>query len=61
MPSLLGPPPPQQIIFYSANFMIGALMLHATDAGGTMFIHTFGAYFGVALAFFLSPKVRRRA
>lgn len=45
-----------EVIFYSLNFMIGALVLHATDSGGTMFIHTFGAYFGVALAWMLSPK-----
>ena len=45
-----------EVIFYSLNFMVGSLYLHASDAGGSMFVHAFGAYFGVALAFFLSPK-----
>lgn len=45
-----------EVIFYSLNFMVGAIWLKATDAGGSIFIHTFGAYFGVALAYVMSPK-----
>uniref|UniRef100_A0A7S1CLR8 Ammonium transporter AmtB-like domain-containing protein n=1 Tax=Bicosoecida sp. CB-2014 TaxID=1486930 RepID=A0A7S1CLR8_9STRA len=45
-----------EIIFYSFNFYVGSLNVGATDSGGSMFVHTFGAYFGVALAIQLSPK-----
>lgn len=45
-----------EIIFYSANFWIGALELKATDSGGSMFVHLYGALFGVAAAGFLTPR-----
>lgn len=45
-----------EIIFYSINEAIGVANLKAVDIGGSMFIHTFGAYFGLAAAFFFQPK-----
>ena len=37
-----------KLIFYALNFQVGVTKLGAADIGGTMFIHTFGAYFGLA-------------
>jgi len=37
-----------EIIFYSPNLALGERYFHAIDLGGSMFIHTFGAYFGIA-------------
>ena len=39
-----------EVIFYSVNHAIGSRFLQAVDAGGSVFVHTFGAYFGLALA-----------
>lgn len=33
---------------YSLNFVICTALIKATDAGGSMVIHTFGAFFGLA-------------
>jgi ammonium transporter Rh len=48
-----------ELVFYSLNFYIGYLTLLVTDAGGSMFIHSFGAYFGLACSFFLTSKPAR--
>lgn len=37
-----------EIIFYSANEAINIYVYEAADVGGSMIIHTFGAYFGLA-------------
>ena len=37
-----------EIVFYSLNERIGAGELGAVDMGGSVFVHTFGAYFGLA-------------
>lgn len=50
-----------EVIFYSANFWIGALEIKVTDAGGSMFIHLFGAVFGVAAAGFLTPRAAKQS
>lgn len=39
-----------EIVFYSLNEAIGVTQYAAVDIGGSMFIHTFGAYFGLAAA-----------
>ncbi|XP_013381459.2 ammonium transporter Rh type B [Lingula anatina] len=39
-----------EIIFYCVNEMIGLTYFKAVDIGGSMFIHAFGAYFGLAVA-----------
>jgi len=44
-----------EIVLYAINFEIGVYELEAVDVGGTMFIHTFGAYFGLAVSLMISP------
>ncbi|KAJ3447057.1 rh50 isoform b [Anaeramoeba flamelloides] len=45
-----------EIIFYSFNIYLSILRTHATDIGGSMIIHTFGAYFGMGLTTVLTSK-----
>lgn len=44
-----------ETIFYSLNEEIG-LKLYITDLGGSQVIHQFGAFFGLSLSIFLTPK-----
>lgn len=37
-----------ELIVYSFNEWVGAVKLEAVDMGGSMFVHSFGAYFGLA-------------
>jgi len=39
-----------EIIFYTINFYIGTNIYGAIDIGGSMWIHIFGAYFGLTVA-----------
>ena len=39
-----------EILVYGANELWGATHLQAVDMGGSIFVHTFGAYFGLALS-----------
>ena len=41
-----------QVIFYGLNEGIGIVVFGAADVGGSMFIHTFGAYFGLTASYF---------
>ena len=41
-----------EIVFYGLNEAIGAGLFKAVDIGGSMYVHTFGAYFGVAASYF---------
>ena len=45
-----------EIMFYSANEALNIHVLKAADIGGSMLIHTFGAYFGIAVSFALYKK-----
>eukprot|EP00735_Rhodelphis_limneticus_P008986 TRINITY_DN2445_c0_g1::TRINITY_DN2445_c0_g1_i1::g.9004::m.9004 TRINITY_DN2445_c0_g1::TRINITY_DN2445_c0_g1_i1::g.9004 ORF type:complete len:535 (+),score=133.21,sp/Q8JI14/RHCL2_DANRE/43.84/5e-119,Ammonium_transp/PF00909.16/6.3e-68,Anoctamin/PF04547.7/0.54,Anoctamin/PF04547.7/2.9e+02 TRINITY_DN2445_c0_g1_i1:43-1605(+) len=45
-----------EVIGYGLNESIGVILLKANDIGGSMFIHTYGAYFGLALSFLLGSK-----
>ena len=45
-----------ELVFYSINESIGVVKYQAVDMGGSMYVHTFGAYFGLALSFFLTNK-----
>lgn len=48
-----------EMFFYGLNEAIVAGKIGATDMGGSMLVHLFGAYFGVAASFFFQP-VRTR-
>ena len=39
-----------EVIFYSANLAIGTRFLQAVDSGSSIYVHVFGAYFGLAVA-----------
>jgi len=43
-----------EVVFEAINFEIGTAKYKAVDIGGTMFIHTFGAYFGLAVTWMVS-------
>jgi ammonium transporter Rh len=45
------------IFFYSVNKAIILRLFKATDKGGSMIVHMFGAYFGLAMTWFLSPRI----
>ena len=42
-----------ELMFYSANEALNIHILQAADVGGSMLIHTFGAYFGLAVSIML--------
>ena len=45
-----------EVIFYSANNAINDHIFKAADVGGSMIIHTFGAYFGLACSLMLNRR-----
>jgi len=45
-----------ELIFYALNAQILLTSLEVADIGGTMVIHMFGAYFGLACSYMVSPK-----
>ena len=45
-----------EIVFYGVNKMIIEKLVHVQDIGGSMVIHTFGAYFGLTVAWIISPR-----
>lgn len=45
-----------EVIFYSANNAINDHVFKAADVGGSMIIHTFGAYFGLACSVMLNRR-----
>ena len=49
-----------ELIFYALNFQIGSTKFGAADIGGTIFIHTFGAYFGLACSWMMTNSKRTK-
>ncbi len=47
-----------QAFFYSIAYGLGLGYLRAVDVGGSMYIHTFGAYFGLAASLALKGKTK---
>ena len=45
-----------EVIFYGLNETICVSQFKAVDMGGSMYVHTFGAYFGLAASYFFSNK-----
>ena len=45
-----------ELIFWALAEAIGTEKLGAVDMGGSVFIHTFGAYFGVACSYVMGGK-----
>lgn len=45
-----------ELIMYTANKYIGEHHLMAVDAGDSMYVHAFGAYFGLAVSFVFGVK-----
>ncbi|KAJ3452173.1 rh50 [Anaeramoeba flamelloides] len=45
-----------EIIFYSFNIYVSVFLVNVTDIGGSMIIHTFGAYFGLGLTTMLTSR-----
>ena len=45
-----------EIFFWGLNEAICVHKTGAVDMGGSMYVHTFGAYFGLAATYFFNPK-----
>jgi ammonium transporter Rh len=45
-----------EIVFFSANEMIGVELLGISDIGGSMVVHIYGAYFGLAVSKVLTTE-----
>jgi len=43
-----------EVIFYSINESIGVTYYQAVDMGGSMYVHTFGAYYGLAISYVIT-------
>ena len=48
-----------ELIVYAFNELIGAVIFGAVDMGGSIFVHTFGAYFGLALSRTISKSNKK--
>ncbi|XP_061935703.1 ammonium transporter Rh type B isoform X2 [Apis cerana] len=45
-----------ELIMFTVNKYVGEHLLMTVDAGDSMFVHTFGAYFGLAISFVFGMK-----
>lgn len=41
-----------EIVFFALNLAICDGIMHAVDMGGSVYVHAFGAYFGVSASYF---------
>ena len=49
-----------EIIFYSINEYIGVVKMQAVDMGGSIFVHTFGAFFGLGVSWMLGVPTKEQ-
>ncbi|CAG9832015.1 unnamed protein product [Diabrotica balteata] len=49
-----------EIVVFSANSYLGTKVLQVADAGGSIFVHAFGAYFGLAVSYVLNRKKKNK-
>lgn len=49
-----------EVCFASGNEHLGRDDIHAVDAGGSMFVHAFGAYFGLSCSYVLYKRAKAR-
>jgi len=49
-----------EILFFSANEAINAQYFKTSDMGGSVVLHTFGAYFGLGCSWVMSPRERTK-
>eukprot|EP00042_Codosiga_hollandica_P031569 m.193011 g.193011 ORF g.193011 m.193011 type:complete len:494 (-) comp53675_c0_seq1:167-1648(-) len=49
-----------EVTVYAANAYLVFYEIKGVDQGGSIVIHTFGAYFGLAASYFLSPDRKKR-
>lgn len=47
---------PLELIFYATNESLGVIKFKAVDMGGSMYVHTFGAYFGLAVSYMITDS-----
>lgn len=45
-----------ELVFYAINESVGVEVYKAVDMGGSMYVHMFGAYFGLAVSYMLTNK-----
>lgn len=45
-----------EMVWYGLNEAVCNVVFGVTDAGGSILVHTFGAYFGVAASYGFQPK-----
>tara|TARA_B110000208_G_scaffold191644_1_gene259336 strand:- start:4887 stop:6002 length:1116 start_codon:yes stop_codon:yes gene_type:complete len=50
-----------ELIFYAFNESLGVEIFKAVDMGGSMYVHTFGAYFGLAASYMISDKKKLKS
>ncbi|XP_011688785.1 PREDICTED: ammonium transporter Rh type A isoform X3 [Wasmannia auropunctata] len=49
-----------ELIMFTVNKYVGEHLFMAVDAGDSMFVHVFGAYFGLAISFVLGTKEKSK-
>lgn len=50
-----------ELIFYAINESIGVELYKAVDMGGSMYVHTFGAYFGLAVSYMITDRKKNKS
>jgi ammonium transporter Rh len=48
-----------ELVFYSLNESLGVIVYQAVDMGGSMYVHSFGAYFGLAVSKQITNSIKK--